>query len=204
MAVLMSEVFTNLIEKARDFHGHICPPVLSGLRVGLKVRELFADILNKKEDVLAIFETDACHADGVQIASGITFGKGDIRLKMMGKMGITFFDPKSREGYRFLILVKHFGEIRNKLDSKVSDKELAEWFTSLPEQEIWDLAKINVNYAEVRTPIVHDSVICAKCEEPVKETETISIGILPTTGLKGKTGKVCKYCAGEKYYEEIE
>jgi formylmethanofuran dehydrogenase subunit E len=199
----MSDNFEQLIKKAREFHGHICPPVLAGLRIGLKVKEIFKDVLNDDRDILAIFETDACHADGVQIASGITFGRGAIRLKMMGKMGITFFNPETRRGCRFLLLVEHFNEIREKLQAKVSDSELAEWFMSLPDEKIWSVKKVLVNDKEVRAPVVHDSVICANCGEFVKETETISIGELPTMGLKSKSGKVCKYCAGKKYYEEI-
>lgn len=190
----MMNEFETLIKKAKRFHGHICPPVLFGLRVGLKVKELFKYRFNEDQDILAIFETDACHADGVQISSGITFGRGNIRLKMMGKMGMTFFNPETGEGYRFLLLRDHFDDVRNRLNEKVSDKKLARWFASLPEKELWVLRKIRVNQEEIREPIVHDSVICDECGEQVMIKKSVTT----------ETGKICKYCAGDKYYKEIE
>lgn len=191
---IMTSEFQKLIKKAKDLHGHICPPVLFGLRVGQKVRELFESVFKSQKDVLAIFETDACHADGVQIASGVTFGRGSIRLKMMGKMGITFFDPDTGEGYRFLLLRDHFEDIRKKLNDKVSYKKLAKWFSSLPEKELWIIRKIKINQEEIREPIVHESTFCDKCGEQVMVKESIKI----------ETGRICKLCAGQRYYKEIE
>ncbi|MEM0110397.1 MAG: FmdE family protein, partial [Desulfurococcus sp.] len=72
-------VSKELIEKAKEFHGHICPFVVLGLRaseiamsrLGVNKAGVMETI---REDIVAIVEVNNCFADGVQIATGCTLG----------------------------------------------------------------------------------------------------------------------------------
>ena len=83
-----------LTERARDFHGHMCPGLAIGIqaaRIGLAVCGHDSD-----EDVVAVVETDMCAVDAIQALMGCTFGKGNLVHRDYGKAAFTFF--RRRDG----------------------------------------------------------------------------------------------------------
>jgi iron complex transport system ATP-binding protein len=69
-------VSKELVEKAREIHGHICPFLVLGLRMSevamarLGVRR--AGVVESiREDIVAIVEVNNCLADGVQVARAL-------------------------------------------------------------------------------------------------------------------------------------
>jgi len=76
-------VSKELIEKAKEFHGHVCPFLVLGLRMseiameklGVKKAGLAETV---EEEVLAIVEVNNCMVDGVQIATGCTLGNNSL------------------------------------------------------------------------------------------------------------------------------
>lgn len=73
----------QLIARIADFHGHLGPYVLFGFRAGqLALRELGAKgYFDLEADVLCGTRPPlSCFADGVQLGSGCTAGKGNLRL----------------------------------------------------------------------------------------------------------------------------
>lgn len=91
---------------AQYFHGHKCPAMPQGLRAG----HLAMDILGVQRartggELSAILEIgdhhfSACFADGIQYATGCTFGKGNITKNDLGKFAVTLIDPKSKRATR--------------------------------------------------------------------------------------------------------
>jgi len=74
----------NLLKSAASFHGHLGPYLVLGLRMGLVAvrtlrphghRELSATIWTKQSP------PNSCLLDGIQISSGCTLGKGNLRVK---------------------------------------------------------------------------------------------------------------------------
>lgn len=86
-------------------HGHKCPAMPMGLRAG-------AIAMNKLEveratdgQLLALVEIGerhcaTCFADGVQMITGCTFGKGNIQKLSHGKWGLTLVDKRSQKAVR--------------------------------------------------------------------------------------------------------
>jgi formylmethanofuran dehydrogenase subunit E len=75
-------------------HGHKCPAMPLGLRAGLAAMEALGVQHAPDGQLSALVEIDrnhcsTCFADGVQVATGCTFGKGNIRSLGYGKFALT-------------------------------------------------------------------------------------------------------------------
>ncbi|MGB9797993.1 MAG: FmdE family protein [bacterium] len=71
------------LEKAKEFHGHLGPFLVLGLRMGeVALARLGGDkYFGLKATVFSPIEPpERCLADGVQLSTGCTFGKGNIEL----------------------------------------------------------------------------------------------------------------------------
>lgn len=74
----------ELVERGAEFHGHLGPFLVCGLRMGLlALRELGS---GGHSDLRATVETGteppvSCLIDGIQVATGCTLGKGNIQVK---------------------------------------------------------------------------------------------------------------------------
>jgi formylmethanofuran dehydrogenase subunit E len=78
-------------------HGHKCPAMPLGLRAGAAALDALGVERATDGQLEAILELgDAhcshCFADGVQMITGCTFGKGNIRKRGYGKFGLTLVD----------------------------------------------------------------------------------------------------------------
>ena len=72
-----------LLEKAVDFHGHLGPFLVLGIRMGVIGRSLLKVQSQDNPSVVMSIQLSppvSCTVDGVQVASGCTLGKGTIRL----------------------------------------------------------------------------------------------------------------------------
>ena len=106
------------LESLAAFHGHRCPASLYGLRAGyLALKLLNADIA-KDHELFGIVETGSshfanCFGDGVQYATGTTFGKDNISKNPLGKFAFTLIQPSSKKAVRVLLrseVLMHFME----------------------------------------------------------------------------------------------
>ncbi len=81
-------------------HGHKCPAMPMGLRAGLAALEALGVDRAADGQLTALVEIDSdhcatCYADGVMMATGCTFGKGNIRKLGYGKFVLTLIDNKT-------------------------------------------------------------------------------------------------------------
>lgn len=86
-------------------HGHKCPAMPLGLRAGLAAMEALGVQHAPDGQLTALVEIDrnhcsTCFADGVQVATGCTFGKGNIRSLGYGKFALTLIDNKTGRSVR--------------------------------------------------------------------------------------------------------
>ena len=90
------ELSPEQIAKAVDFHGHWCP----GLAIGLRAGEYVLNHMGRAadEDIVALVETDMCAVDGIQVLTGCTFGKGNLRYQDHGKLAFTFYRRNDGKG----------------------------------------------------------------------------------------------------------
>ncbi len=93
------------LEIGQKFHGHKCPAMPNGLRVGAAAMNKLGVERAADGQLLAILELGdhhcaTCFADGVQMITGCTFGKGNIKKLHYGKWGLTLVDVKSGKAIR--------------------------------------------------------------------------------------------------------
>lgn len=94
-----------LLKTGIAFHGHKCPAMPLGMRAGLAaLKKLGVERASNKE-LYCYCETgplhaSACFVDGIQMATGCTFGKGNIEKMNYGKNAFTLVDVKNRRAVR--------------------------------------------------------------------------------------------------------
>jgi formylmethanofuran dehydrogenase subunit E len=92
----MKSLPENLLRKAVEFHGHLGPYMVLGLRVGwLAKRRLQAGPF----EMWAVVGCPArppgsCFLDGVQVGSGCTVGKANLRRKPCADLWASFRAPE--------------------------------------------------------------------------------------------------------------
>ena len=90
---------------AFEFHGHQCPFMPIGYRMGRLALEKLGVEREKDHGFFVIAELgeghpQTCMMDGIQAATGATFGKLLISKTFYGKLAATFYHPK-KGGIRF-------------------------------------------------------------------------------------------------------
>ncbi|MEM1635191.1 MAG: FmdE family protein [Thermosphaera sp.] len=198
----------ELLSMAEKIHGHVCPFLVLGLRaseialsrLGLYKPGVYETI---NEEILAVVETNNCFADGVQVATGCTFGNNSLIYLDLGKNAVTLVKRGSRRGVRVYI-----DSDRIKKDIPVEARELfhrvvverkgtreeAErlnkvWreiglkMIDLPEG-MFDVMEVEITEELERAP-VFESVRCSKCGELAMSTRIVYVGDKP----------FCKSCA---------
>lgn len=93
------------LEMAIQFHGHICPGLLMGIRVAEFARQQLDISPDQDEEILAVVETNSCGVDAIQAILGCTFGKGNLIFKDYGKNVYTI---ASREKNRAIRIAQRF------------------------------------------------------------------------------------------------
>ena len=93
------------LEAGMMFHGHKCPAMPMGLRVGAAAMNKLGVDRAKDGQLVALVELGdnhcaTCFADGVQMITGCTFGKGNIQKLNYGKWGVTLIDKKNGRAVR--------------------------------------------------------------------------------------------------------
>lgn len=93
------------LEPGQHFHGHKCPAMPMGLRVGAAAMNRLGVERARDGQLLALVELGdehcaTCFADGVQMITGCTFGKGNIKKLHYGKWGVTLVDVADNRAVR--------------------------------------------------------------------------------------------------------
>jgi len=95
----------ELLELGISFHGHKCPAMPLGIRAGLAAMEKLGVEKASNKELHCYAETGYSHAtmcfvDGVQVATGCTFGKSNIEKLDYSKNAITLVDVKNKKAVR--------------------------------------------------------------------------------------------------------
>jgi formylmethanofuran dehydrogenase subunit E len=134
----------------------------------------------------AILELDENHcatsfADGVQVATGCTFGKGNISKMGYGKWGLTLIDKKSKKAVR--VVPKAEVMQKNKETEFMKMRKSGIPASQVPEEVVQPLFDMVINapfemlfnISEVFTydwqdkPHTFDTIVCSECKEMVVE-----------------------------------
>ena len=146
------------------FHGHRCPGLAIGYRMARAALSRLAAIRASDEELVAVVENDACGVDALQVLSGCTFGKGNLRHVDHGKSAYTLFDRTSGKGVRVVFApceaIASIGDRNIRIDTILAASES-------------DLLRVET--ARIGMPgkaRIHPSVRCWACGESVMEMRT--------------------------------
>jgi formylmethanofuran dehydrogenase subunit E len=148
----------------------------------------------KGEELVAIVENDTCAADGIQVVTGCTFGKGNLIFRDWGKMAATFYNRNNKRAIRISVspsahskmrefreaiqrLLKEkrdlpfeelFDAVRKELSGSDLEKDLEKTFLKMRDDELFNVVEVELK--EPKKARMFASVICEECGEAVMET----------------------------------
>jgi formylmethanofuran dehydrogenase subunit E len=186
----MSE-YEILFNKAKAFHGHVCPGIVLGTRLTIAgMRELGMDPMKSQHNLIVYIEIDRCGSDAVQAITGCSLGHRSLKHKDFGKFAASFVDLETKKAVRVSVHEKKRAE-HDKLDQKEVIKILGE----CPEEEILKIERVKIDVPDDDIPgFPHGKAICSICNEQVMDNRHILAGGKP----------VCKNCGTASYYTVIE
>lgn len=193
----------ELLETGIAFHGHKCPALPLGLRVGLAARKALGVERASAKELHCLAETGSAHAtmcfvDGIQTATGCTFGKSNIEKLGYGKNAITLIDVRTKRAVRVRLnpefqkkgLASEFVRLRKQgvaprdVPAEIIDPVI-DRIWSLPDDDILLVGDVYTTDWQP-TKSTFDWEACAKCGE-----------VTFAHGLRVADGKhVCIPCSG--------
>ncbi len=93
------------LEFGQKFHGHKCPAMPMGLRVGAAAMNRLGVERAKDGQLMAFVDLGddhcaTCYGDGLQVIMGTTFGKGNLKKTHKGKWAVTVVDRATGRAVR--------------------------------------------------------------------------------------------------------
>ncbi len=182
----MNTDMKSLLELGQAFHGHKCPAMPMGLRAGLAAMEALGVQRAGASELVALVELDedhcaTCFGDGIQVATGCTFGKGNIKKLNYGKWGVTLIDKKRGKAVRVTPLAEamernkqtEFMALRKKglPPTQIADDIVDPLVEAIMDAPIDRILKVGpvVDYEWHDAPHTFDTMVCPKCGEMVVE-----------------------------------
>ena len=181
----MSFARTEMPEWAYEFHGHRCPFMPIGFRMGRAAMDALGVGRVSDHGVFALVEIgighpQTCMADGVMVATGCTYGKLLMERLGYGKMALILYAPG--QGARRVYLRSEFqdalgaqeffafrkrGVEPSEIPREVTDRAV-EMVLRAPEAEIFQLESLpEFRFSRPRGSFAR--VACSRCREYVFE-----------------------------------
>jgi formylmethanofuran dehydrogenase subunit E len=119
------------------------------------------------EEVVALAENGSCALDAIQVLTGCTLGKGNLRVLDHGKMSFTFWERRTNRGLRIKIRPQAMKRARDLADSEQETKmqRLCELILEIPDEELFSFEEVHSQPPEPAR--VEPSVACQRCGELV-------------------------------------
>lgn len=177
----------TFLEPGLILHGHKCPAMPLGLRVGAAAMNKLGVERARDGQLMALVELGedhcaTCFADGVQVITGCTFGKGNIRKLNYGKWGVTLIEKRSGRAVRvspraeamaankqsdFFKKYRERGVPASQVPAEAVDP-LVERVMSTPEDRLLTIGEVFA-YPWTDSPHSFDSFVCEVCGEMTAE-----------------------------------
>ncbi len=130
----------DLLKRAVEFHGHLGPFLVLGLKAGLLANSLLG---KDCFETTAVVATDpnpphSCLVDGVQFVTGCTMGKGNIKIKRSKSIYVLF--SKGGRKLKLKLIRNVLGIIRN-ASSETDSEKVALELLKKPAHELFIIEK---------------------------------------------------------------
>lgn len=135
----------DVIHRAAEFHGHLGPFLVIGVRMGLLAKRA----LKSKgfRDLHVVVNTGntpplSCVADGIQVATGCTLGKGNISVRNLRKISAVFRSKRQAIGLKMNVNVLQ--RLKGELLEGDSEKmeETARRICSIPDAKLFSIKEL--------------------------------------------------------------
>jgi len=179
-----------LFNKAKAFHGHVCPGVVLGTRLTIAgLRELGMNPHEQNRNLIVFVEIDRCGADAVQAITGCSLGHRTLKYKDYGKFAATFVDLTTKKAVRVAVFEKKRAE-----HDKLGQKDVIRILGECPEEEILKIERVSIDIPDDDIPgFPQKKAVCSVCGEQVMDNRHIV-----------SEGKVmCKNCGIKSYYSVL-
>lgn len=176
----------EVLQAGIAFHGHKCWAMPTGLRAGLAALRALSVQRTGAKALHAIVEIGShhgamCFGDGVQVATGCTFGKGNIAKAGYGKLAVTLIDKQRNRAVRVAFKPALMPQIRDSAfmhkraagvpPTEIPDEDaqaLIDLVWSAPEEQLLAVGE-PFDYAWSEPGEVLRFLACERCGEPVAE-----------------------------------
>lgn len=177
---------SDVLEELFAFHGHRCWASTAGVRAGLAALHALGVDSTGGKGLHAVVDIGdhhgaMCFADGVQITTGCTFGKGNITKSRKGKLALTLTDTATDRQVR--VSYRPTLQPRIAASAFMQKRSAGIPATEIPEAEqwelvhlIWDAPESDVLTVEEVQPSTWQPAeevvrfaVCPKCGELVAE-----------------------------------
>jgi formylmethanofuran dehydrogenase subunit E len=158
------------IDSVTAFHGHFCPGLAFGMRVGEWGLKEFGHA--EDEEIVAVVETDMCAVDAIQFLTGCTFGKGNFVFLDYGKNAYTFFRRSDGKNARLMTrggLLTDLREQQNRLASGETEEhgrikqKMIERIMQTDFEDIFSMTPAQIPMPE--TARIYAGILCDQCGE---------------------------------------
>lgn len=176
-----------LFQKAREFHGHVCPGIVLGTRLTIAgLRELGMNPHEPQKNLIVFMEIDRCGTDAVQAITGCSLGHRSLKFRDYGKFAATFVDIRTRKAVRVAVNEKNRAK-RDTMDTADVLKDLA----AVPEEEILTIQRVTVPLNDNDIPgFPLYKTKCSQCGEQIMDHREVVV----------EGNEVCRSCAEGSYY----
>ena len=177
----------DYLKMGQEFHGHKCPAMPLGLRAGAAAMNKLEVSRAKDSQLIAILELGeehcaTCFADGIQVITGCTYGKGNIKRLHYGKWGLTLVEAKTGRAVRvvpkgeiqmatkqtdFFINYREKGVPASEVPEQVVDPLITQVMNA-PDEALLNISEV-FNYDLPNHPHSYASFLCDECGDMVVE-----------------------------------
>ena len=143
----ISEELTSLIKKAADFHGHLGPFLVIGVRMGSLAKKILNANAGENNKLritarLPLLTPFSCIIDGIQATTQCTIGNQKLKMENSQTKIIVYFELKnSYKALRIHVDPKIIKELKNRYSEGASNEELAREIASIPESQLFVIEK---------------------------------------------------------------
>lgn len=132
------------IKNAEKLHGHLGPFLVIGVRMGkLAKRTLKANIEELEAYAkIPLSPPVSCILDGIQVTTKCTIGNQKLRIENSQKEITVRFKLQNTDKTAIVkVNPKTVEELKSKLSKGISDREIAEEITHMPESQLFTIEK---------------------------------------------------------------
>jgi len=135
---------TTLIEKAADFHGHLGPFLVIGVRMANTAKKILnattKDNTLQATAKIPLLIPFLCIIDGIQATTRCTVGNQKLKIEKSKKQITVYFKlQNSHRTLKVSVNPKIIKELKNKISEGISNEELAWKIAYMPESQLFTI-----------------------------------------------------------------